>query len=76
MSQPPVLATFGCQLDFIWNEVKPKLLGTPVRTFFLLKWEVPLLIEVFRGGKTNPYSRSFEVGRSTFNLAVPSRGSL
>ena len=47
MSQPPVTATFGCQLDFIWNEVKPKLLGTPMRTFFLLKWEVPLLIQVF-----------------------------
>ena len=76
MSQPPVLATFGCQLDCIFTEVKPKLLGTPVRTFFLLKWEVPLLIQVFRGGKTNLYSRSFEVGWSTFNLAAPSRGSL
>ena len=53
MSQPPVLATFGCQLDCIWNGVKPKLLGTPMRTFFLLKWEVPLLIQVFQGGKTN-----------------------
>ena len=53
MSQPPVLATFGCQLDFIWNEVKPKLLGTSMRTFFLLKWEVPLIIQVFWGGKTN-----------------------
>lgn len=31
-----VMATFGCQLDYIKNELKPKQLGTPVREFFLI----------------------------------------
>lgn len=32
----PVIANPGCQLDYSWNQLKPKLLGTPVRDF--LDW--------------------------------------
>jgi hypothetical protein len=31
-----MIAILSCQLDYIWNELKPKWLGTPVRDFFPL----------------------------------------
>lgn len=35
-----VMAVLGCQLDNIFNELKPKWQGTPVRDFlnYYLKW--------------------------------------
>lgn len=29
----PVMATLGCQLDYFWNQLKPKQLATPMRDF-------------------------------------------
>lgn len=29
----PVMANLGCHLDFIWNQLKSKLPGTPMRDF-------------------------------------------
>lgn len=33
----PVATLLGCQLDYIWNRLKPKQPGTPVRNFFFIK---------------------------------------
>lgn len=35
---PLVMAILGCQLDYIWNYLKPQQLVTPVRDFFLTEW--------------------------------------
>lgn len=32
-TQLPVMATLNCQLDYVWNQLKPKLPGIPVRGF-------------------------------------------
>lgn len=34
MSSIFVMVNFGCQFHCIWNQLNPKLLGTPVRDFF------------------------------------------
>lgn len=39
-----VMDTPGCQLDDIWDQLKPKTLGTPVREFLgWLFWAAPLV---------------------------------
>lgn len=47
------VSILGGPLDYIWNELKPKWLCTPVRDLFLdrLKREELPLIQSFRGGK-------------------------
>ena len=30
------MANLGCQVDYIWNQLNPKQLSTPVRDFFSL----------------------------------------
>lgn len=32
---PTVMATLDCQLDYIWNKLKPRWLGTSMRDCFL-----------------------------------------
>lgn len=33
----PVVTVLGCQLDYVWNRLKPKQPGTPVRNFVVIK---------------------------------------
>lgn len=44
-----MMADRGCQLDYIWNQLKPKQQGRPMRDF--PDW-------IISGGKTYPKSRS------------------
>lgn len=41
------MANLGCQLDYVWHQLKPKQLGTPVRDF---------LDQIIESGKTYPLS--------------------
>lgn len=34
--QPTVLNVLGGPLDYIWNYLKPKMLGTPVRVILII----------------------------------------
>ena len=42
------MATLGRQLNYIWNELRPEMEGTPVRNFLLgLEWMNPCLVQTF-----------------------------
>lgn len=57
----PSLHTVMANLDYIWNQLKPKQPGTLLRDFFFLDW-------LIWGGKTHAKSRPFNVIRPTLNL--------